>query len=182
MSEQSPRTPEVQPSATKKNRRKFFGGLAIGGLLSTLAATSFNAWSQAQGPDGGPGGCWGHKRTSAMTPEQRAARADFATDWVLSRVDATEEQKTRIKAIVQDAIKDLSQVREQHMKNRQAFMDALSQPTVDRGTLKQIRASEMQLAESASDRFVTAIADAADVLTPEQRSKLVEMADQFRRW
>jgi protein CpxP len=73
-------------------------------------------------------------------------------------------------------------VREQHMKNRQAFMDALSQPTVDRAALQQIRQSEIQLAESASDRFVTAIADAADVLTPEQRGKLVEMANQFRRW
>ena len=132
--------------------------------------------------DLGPGrGCWGHKRMS-MTPEDREARADFATQWVLSRVDATPEQKTRIQAIVQDAIKDLSQVREQHMKNRQAFMDALSQPTVDRAALRQIRQSEMQLAESASDRFVTAIADAADVLTPEQRGKLVEMANQFRRW
>jgi Spy/CpxP family protein refolding chaperone len=99
----------------------------------------------------------------------------------LSRVNATEEQKTRIKAIVQDAIKDLGQVREQHMKDRQAFMEVLSQPTVDRAALKQIRAAEMQLAETASDRFVTAIADAADVLTPEQRSKLVEMANQFRR-
>jgi len=182
MSGQNPKTPEVQPPSTKKNRRKFFGGLAIGGLLGTLAASSFNVWSQAQGPDGGHRGCWGHKRTSATTPEERAARADFATEWVLSRVDATQEQKARIKAIVQDAIKDLSQAREQHMKNRQVFMETLSQPTVDRAALKQIRASEMQLAESASDRFVTAIADTADVLTPEQRSKLVEMANQFRRW
>jgi len=184
MTEQNPKLPEVQPPFRKGGRRKFFGGLAIGGLLGALAATSFNVWSQVQGgPDGdGHGrGCWGHKRMSSMTPEQRAERADFATEWVLSRVDATEEQKTRIKAIVQDAIKDLGQVREQHMKDRQAFMDVLSQPTVDRAALKQIRASEMQLAESASDRFVTAIADAADVLTPQQRVKLVEMANRFRR-
>ena len=182
MNEQDSKQPEILPPARKGARRKFFGGLALGGLLGALAATSFNVWSQAA-QDGGPGhGCWGHKRTSAMTPEERAARADFATQWVLSRVDATPDQKTRIQAIVQDAIKDLSQVREQHMKNRQAFMDALSQPTVDREALKQIRQSEMQLAESASDRFVTAIADAADVLTPEQRGKLVEMANQFRRW
>jgi periplasmic protein CpxP/Spy len=184
MSEHNPNTLEIPPSR-KGGRRKFFGGLAIGGLLGALAATSFNVWSQAQGGSEGDGhgrGCWGHKRMSAVTPEQRAARADFATDWVLSRVDASEEQKVRIKAIVQDAVKDLGQVREEHLKNRQAFMEALSQPTVDRAALKQIRASEMQLAESASDRFVTAIADAADVLTPEQRGKLVEMANQFRRW
>ena len=181
MNEQDSKRPEILPPARTGGRRKFFGGLALGGLLGALAAASFNVWSQGA-PDSGPGrGCWGHKRTS-MTSEERAARADFATQWVLSRVDATPEQKTRIQAIVQDAIKDLSQVREQHMKNRQAFMDALSQPTVDRATLKQIRQSEMQLAESASDRFVTAIADAADVLTPEQRGKLVEMANQFRRW
>src|SRR4249920_2927197 len=141
MSEQNPKTPEVQLPARRGRRRKFFGGLALGGLLGALTATSFNVWSQAQGgPDGGHGrGCWGHKRTSAMTPEERSARADFATQWVLSRVDATEEQKKRIQAIVQDAIKDLSQVREQHMKDRQAFMDALSQPTVDRAALQQIR-------------------------------------------
>ena len=185
MSEQKPETTELQPPAGKRGgRRKFFSGLAIGGLLGTLAAASFNVWSQAQGgPDGGHSrGCWGHKRMSALTPEQRAERADFATDWVLKRVDATEEQKVRIKAIVQDAIKDLGQVREQHMQNRQAFIDALTQPSVDRASLQQLRKAELQLAESVSDRLVNAIADAADVLTPEQRGKLAEMANQFRRW
>jgi Spy/CpxP family protein refolding chaperone len=183
MSEQDPKTPEVQrPGKRRGGRRRFFSGLALGGLLGTLAATSFNVWSQQGGPDGHGHGCWGHKRMGAMTPEERAARADAGTDWVLGRIDATAEQKTRVKAIVQDAIKDLAQVREQHVKNRQAFLDALTQPTVNRDALKQIRQSEMQLAESASDRFVNAIADAADVLTPEQRGKLVEMASQFRRW
>jgi|KBSSwiStaDraftv2_1062776.scaffolds.fasta_scaffold975723_1 Spy/CpxP family protein refolding chaperone len=179
MSEQDPNTPEVQqPQKKRGGRRKFFGGLALGGLLGALAATSFNVWSQ-----NGPGHGWcSHKRMSAMTPEERAARADFGTEWVLGKVDATPEQKTRIKSIVQDALKDLTQLREQHVKNRDAFMSALSQQTVDRDALKQIRASEMQLAESASDRFVNAIADAADVLTPEQRAKLVEMANQFKRW
>ena len=60
-------------------------------------------------------------------------------------------------------------------------MAALKQPTVDRAALKEIRTAELQLADSASDRLLNAIADAADALTPEQRGKLAEMADRFRR-
>lgn len=162
-------------------RRRFFGGLALGGLLGTLAASSFSLWAQ-EGPDGGPGRGWcGHHRHGAMTPEQRAQRADAMTDHLLGRLDATPEQKTRIKAIVQDALKDLEQVRESHQKNRQAFMDALKQPSVDRQALQQIRRAELGNAEAASDRLVNAIADAADVLTPEQRAKLADMAERFRR-
>ena len=175
--------PSPAPSSGRaRGRRKFFGGLALGGLLGTLAASSFSVYSQVQGKFEGGHGCWGHKRMSALTPEQRAERADKATEWVLANVDATEDQKTRIKAIVQDAIKDLSQVREQHVKNRQDFVDALIQPSVDRQALNGIRAAELQLAESASDRLLNAVADAADVLTQQQRTKLAEMASSFRRW
>jgi len=180
MSEQQPSSEQIRLPARKRGRRKFFSGLAIGGLVGGILATSFAAWSQGQP---GPGrGCGWHGRHAAVTPEERAARADFASEWVLSRVDATEEQKARIKVIVQDALKDMTQIREQHVRNRDAFMTALSQPTVDRESLKQIRQAELQLADTASDRFVNAIADAADVLTAEQRSKLVELAQQFRRW
>jgi Spy/CpxP family protein refolding chaperone len=39
----------------------------------------------------------------------------------------------------------------------------------------------MALAEDASARLVTAVADAADVLTPEQRRALVEEHEHFHR-
>ena len=59
-------------------------------------------------------------------------------------------------------------------------MDALEQPTIDRAALEQIRATELQRAETASSRVVQAIADAAEVLTPEQRIELIRLAAQFR--
>ena len=181
MSDQNSRTGS-DPSRKHGGRRRFFGGLALGGLLGTLAMSSFSLWANDQGPGGGHGRHWcrGHGG-AALTPEQRAARADAMTERMLSRVDATAEQKTRIKSIVQDAIKNLAQTREDHMQNRKAFVEALKQPNVDREALKQIRQAELKLAESASDRLVNAIADAADVLTPEQRGKLAEMAERFRR-
>jgi protein CpxP len=179
MSEQDTNQSSAAAVAGKRGgRRRFFGGLALGGLLGTLAASSFNIW--ANEPGHGRGWCRGHGGMAALTPEERAARADYVTDRMLSRLDATQEQKTRIKTIVQDAMKDLTQVREEHMKNRRAFVDALKQQSVDRDALKQIRDAELKLAESASDRLVNAIADAADVLTPEQRGKLAEMAERFR--
>jgi Spy/CpxP family protein refolding chaperone len=61
------------------------------------------------------------------------------------------------------------------------LLAALTQPTVDRQTLEQLRQAELQLAEAASTRIVQALADVADVLTPEQRVQLVKLAEQFRR-
>jgi len=179
MSEQDKARPDRSAGGKRGGRRRFFGGLALGGLLGTLAATSVNLFANEQGHGGHGGWCRGHG--AALTPEERAARAEHMTDRMLSRLDATPEQKTRIKAIVQDAIKDLGQAREEHLKNRQAFVDALKQPSVDRAALKQIREAELKVADSASDRMINAIADAADVLTPEQRGKLAEMAERFRR-
>jgi Spy/CpxP family protein refolding chaperone len=57
----------------------------------------------------------------------------------------------------------------------------LTQPDVDRATLEDLRRAELQLAESASQRIVTALADVSAVLTPEQRVELVKMAERFQR-
>jgi protein CpxP len=107
------------------------------------------------------------------------ARIEFATDWILSRVEASDEQRQQVKAIVQATVHDLAPMREQHHQNKQIMLQSLTQPTIDRAALGDIRRAELQLAETASERLVAALADVAEVLTPEQRTRLAEF---MSRW
>ena len=96
------------------------------------------------------------------------ARIEFATDWILSRLEASDEQRQQVKAIVQATVQDLAPMREQHHQNHQTMLQALTQPSIDRAALGDIRDAELQLAEEVSKRLVTSLADIAEVLTPEQ--------------
>ena len=48
----------------------------------------------------------------------------------------------------------------------------LTQPSVDRAAIEAFRAEQIALADAASKRIAQALADAAEVLTPEQRRKI----------
>jgi protein CpxP len=50
----------------------------------------------------------------------------------------------------------------------------LTQPKIDRVAIGAFRAEQMALADAASKRFAEALADAAEVLTSEQRLKIQE--------
>lgn len=173
-------TPEIEPAsprpAGKSKRRRFVAGLLAGTALGGLLATGISAWSH-DGPGWG-GRCGGRH---ACTPEAQRERLEFATDWVLKKADATEAQKQQVRAIVQATAQELAPLREQHQQHRDAFLAALAQPSVDRGTLEELRKAELELAQAASTRIVQALADVADVLTAEQRTQLVRLAEQFRR-
>ena len=94
-------------------------------------------------------------------------------------VDASSEQKQKIKAIIQHVADDLRPMREQHMDMRRQIRDVLAAPTIDRGKLEALRAEHMRLADQASQRITTALAEAAEVLTPDQRADLARRLERF---
>ncbi len=165
------------PRRTPRAKRKFLSGLLTGTLAGALLATGAGVFAHAQ--EGGGPRC--HGMHGRMGPEAMRERADFMADRLLSKVDATADQKSRVKGILAGAIDDVEKLRAAHQANRDAAIAALSAETIDRDRLEVLRSAEMVLASNASERITRALADAAEVLTPAQRKTFAEMAQHFRR-
>jgi uncharacterized membrane protein len=177
MSETNPgNTSSSNPHGDK--RRRFLSGLAIGGALGALLGSAASAWSHAEGPGGWHGRAW--CRASAMDPAAERERIVFTSDWVLGRIDATAEQREQVQAVVAAVLQDLAPLREQHRQHRDAFLTALAQPSVDADALERLRRAELELADRASSRLIAGVTEVSAILTPEQRTRLLEMANRFR--
>jgi protein CpxP len=174
-------TAEGQPASKQGSRRRFLAGAVTGGILGSLLAGSVSVYSYVNHRPawGSPGGWFGHHRMH--DPEIMHERIGFATDWVMHRIKASEEQQQQVKTLVQGAMNDILPLREQHQAQHQALFEALQQPTIDPQTLEELRLAKLQLAETASSRVVKALVDIATVLTPEQRAALVGLAARFHQ-
>lgn len=150
---------------------------AIAGLIATTAAGA----GAAAFAHGGPGGWHGGRGwADNADPAAMQKRAEGMVRMMLADVNATPEQERRIAEIMSTTMSELRPLRRQHFETRRRVMELLAQPTVDRGALEALRAQELASAEQASRRITQAIAEAAEVLTPEQRAKLAErMRDRF---
>jgi Spy/CpxP family protein refolding chaperone len=163
--------PPPEGSGRKRMRRWTLAGLAA----AAVGAFAFHNISHAHGGAGcGPGGFARHGMRGAMDPDTVAKFIDWRVSAMLSKVDATAEQKTKVAEIAKAAAKELAPLREQHRAARDQAMALLTAPTIDRAALEKLRGEELQLAETLSKRAIAAVADAAEVLTPEQRIKLAQ--------
>ncbi len=166
-------------------------------LAVAIGSAALSAWA-ASGPDLGPGlfgasdegrpgqhqrghghggGHEGHHRhhgPRAMSPERAEARIDRMTERLIESVDGTPEQKEKIRVIAKAAAKDLRELRKQGGDLRRQGLALLKAPTVDRGAIEVLRGQQMAVADALSKRLSVALADTAEVLTPEQRTKLAE--------
>jgi Spy/CpxP family protein refolding chaperone len=66
------------------------------------------------------------------------------------------------------------------MTARARGLSLLTAPSVDRSAIERLRVEQMGLADTASKRIAQALADASDVLTPEQRRKVADWAAFFQ--
>jgi Spy/CpxP family protein refolding chaperone len=97
-------------------------------------------------------------------------------------IDATADQQAKIAAIAKAAVADLRPLREKAQAARGQAVTLLTAPTIDRSAIERLRAEQIGLAEMASKRIAQALADAADVLSPEQRRKAADWMAFGRPW
>ena len=100
---------------------------------------------------------------------------------VLGMVDASTEQRQKVRSILEAAGNDLYPIRQQRAENRKQIREALAAATIDRAKIEQLRQAQLKLHDTASKRLTDAITDAAEVLTPAQRAELAKRMEQRRR-
>jgi Spy/CpxP family protein refolding chaperone len=188
---------------TTPRRRKVLPILAIvltTGLVAAAATTSFSqgfgpgngggpgygrgmmgggpdGFGPGSGPGWGRGGGPGFWRDNAgnFDPAAFEARADRMVRHAAVELGANAEQQEKLGTIAKAALKDLLPVREKMLTARKQARELLTADKVDRAALEKLRADQIATHEAASKRLVQALADAAEVLTPEQRKKLDTM-------
>lgn len=149
-------------------------GWIIAGVASGLLLLG-GAYAYARG------GGWMHGH-GPMNAEAVADHIEHGVKYALSEVDATTEQKTQVTKILRSAATDVHALMGQHASAGKQLHEILSATTIDRARLEAVRTEELRFADEASKRIVQGVADAAEVLTPEQRAALAEHLEKHRRW
>ena len=165
-------------------RKTIIGSALVAATLSA-AALSGAAWAHGgrggEGggfpglSEGGMGGGWQQRDgRRAMDPAKMQARLEKRVGYLVWDLGGTTEQRDKIVAIAKSAMSEVAGLRQQRRELREQGMALLKAPTVDRAAIEKLRVDGMALGETASKRMSQAMADAAEVLTPEQRVKFAE--------
>ena len=162
------------------SKRRFLRRAGIATLIGSLAAgVGASAWAH-----GGPG--HGDRGRGFMggsfDPAQMGPRIERMVKHFAVEIDATPEQSAKLVEIAKSAAKDLQPMRQKVQEARKRGMELLAAPTLDRTAIERLRADQIQAADAASKRLSQALADAAEVLTPEQRKKAAERMQHRRGW
>ena len=100
---------------------------------------------------------------------------------MLTKAGASDEQKKQIEGILRPAFDDLKATHDTHYAALKQFHEAFTAPSIDRARLETLRADELKALDDASKRLVTAISDAAEVLSPDQRAALAKQIEDHHR-
>lgn len=140
-------------------------------VLAFIAGAGLSAGVAALAQSGGMSALH-HGMMMSGNPSDMSAHVDHVLKHLYVEIDATDAQKAQIDPLVRQAMSDLMPLHSQAQSAHTQFIQALTQPTLDRNSLEAAREAHMQLAAQASKRFVQLIGDVGDILTPAQRQAL----------
>ena len=170
MNETAPSTSASTPNASRPKRNRGRGRTVLfGALFLGVAAVLTTGALQAFGF-----GPFRHGACGSMDPAQVEKKIDRIAGWIVEDLGGTPDQQAKLAAIAKAAAKDLAPIHDELVVGRREAVEILTAAQIDRAALEAHRVRQMQLLTTVSERLTTAVADAAEVLTPEQRAKAAD--------
>jgi Spy/CpxP family protein refolding chaperone len=148
-------------TALPRTGRRWAMGMAIAVAVGTACASYASGLPALHG----------HRDHAAMSPEAMKAHIDKMIEHCAA--DASAYQKARLADIARAAVDDLRAAHAQFRDDHARGHALLIAPVIDRAALEQWRAGQIQRVDLMSRRVLAGVEDAADVLTPEQRTRCV---------
>ena len=156
--------------------------IAAGGVFGVQAFANSQTYGHMKLYAGYSGGGHGghHKGFTDFSDAELETHIERMVKHVAIEIDASKEQQEKITALVTAVAKDLKPVHDRMRATGKEIHDLLLADTIDRTALETLRAERLAEAERISKNLVGALADVAEVLSPEQRKVLDERIKQFR--
>ena len=174
MSEATPTTP---PNGKWRKYSKVAGLVVVSAIAGAAATKAGHRWHH---------GHYGHFGHGLMGPAEDATdaqeRAEFMGKRIARKIGATEEQREKLASIAKTVAKDVFPLREKIRSARKEARELLSQPTIDRDAVERLRSEQVSNMDELSKHLATALTDAAEVLTPEQRKDVAERLAKRKGW
>lgn len=149
--------------------RKGFRVALLAGVVVVLGLGAIGAVgaAQARGPFNGWGPGFGGPMIGSML------------DHALGSVDANDTQRAEIRGIVDQASTDIGTMTGDIDDLHDQIKTLLAAQTIDRAAFEALRQDVLATGDAVSARAMEAFLDAAEVLTPDQRGKLLEQQRGF---
>lgn len=119
-------------------------------------------------------------RTEGHSTQAWRHHGERLLDRILLETEATDEQATAIRAIARETFDLLAAARAEGNGDAERLRALLSAEPLDRAALEALRSAHVERADVLSEALAERFADALDVLTAEQRRRLIARADEFR--
>jgi protein CpxP len=91
---------------------------------------------------------------------------------MLTRIGASDAQKSQIDGILRAGFTSLKAAKDTHHAAFGQFHELLLSPSIDRAGIESLRAEQIRSLDDLSRNLASAMGDAAEVLSPEQRAAL----------
>ena len=183
-SDTKPPNPDQTASPRQRNGRRgtfliaLLAVAVLAGLGGSMLSSAFGqgaSWHRISWHSGGMFG-------GPLTPAQIDDRIDRMTKHMAIELDATQDQQVKLAQHRQGRRRRSAAAEGEGAGARAQAVTLLTAPTIDRTAIERLRAEQIGLAETASKRIAQALADAAEVLNPEQRRKVADWMARRGRW